>query len=169
MSAQSFWDKAAPLIAVTEKHPFLVAMVDGTLALSNFQYYVVQDAHYLADYADCLRRLSKNEGVSESDSKRLEAFATGAAECEMSLHNSFFVEWKIASEGVEQMPNCLLYTSYMKRIVATRPHAEGKPKIMKGRNPSLHIFSFVGLNFYYRPGGAAAMLLGLHACWKMYA
>jgi thiaminase len=44
MSAQAFWDAASPLIAVTEKHPFLVAMVDGTLADENFQYYVVQDA-----------------------------------------------------------------------------------------------------------------------------
>lgn len=130
MSAQSFWDKAAPLIAVTEKHPFLVAMVDGTLDMENFRYYVVQDAHYLADFADCLRRLSKNDGVSSSDSTRLEAFAKGAEEAELSLHRSFFVEWNISAEGVEQMPNCLLYTSYMKRIVVTRPHAEGMvPKL----------------------------------------
>jgi thiaminase len=44
MSAQDFWDAAAPLIAVTEKHPFLVAMVDGTLNMDSFRYYVVQDA-----------------------------------------------------------------------------------------------------------------------------
>jgi thiaminase len=45
MSAQAFWDAAAPLIAVTEEHPFLAAMlVDGTLNEANFQYYVVQDA-----------------------------------------------------------------------------------------------------------------------------
>lgn len=57
MSAQAFWDAAAPLIAVTEKHPFLVAMVvDGTLNEATFQYYVVQDALSLEDFADCLSR-----------------------------------------------------------------------------------------------------------------
>jgi len=52
MSAQSFWDAAAPLISVTEKHPFLVSMVDGSLNLDKFQYYAIQDAYYLTDFAD---------------------------------------------------------------------------------------------------------------------
>ena len=125
MSAQQFWDNASDLIKVTEKHPFLVAMVDGTLDVSNFQYYVVQDALYLGDFADCLRRLAANEGVKKEDSDRLNEFAKGAEEAEMALHRSFFVDWNISAEGAEQMPNSLLYTSYMKRIVATKCHAEG--------------------------------------------
>jgi len=124
MSAQALWDAAAPLIAVTEKHPFLVAMVDGTLDMESFRYYVVQDALYLEDFADCLRRLAQGANNKEN-AERLEAFAKGAEEAEMELHNSFFKEWDISAAGVEQMPNSLLYTSYMKRIVATRCHAEG--------------------------------------------
>ena len=58
-------------IAVTEKHPFLVAMVDATLHMDNFRYYVVQDALYLQEFADCLRRLSRSAG-NDVDSKRLE-------------------------------------------------------------------------------------------------
>jgi thiaminase/transcriptional activator TenA len=140
MSAQDFWDAAAPLIAVTEKHPFLVAMVDGTLNLDSFRYYVVQDALYLADFASCLRRLGDNEGVSEEDATRLKAFAKGAEEAEMELHNSFFKEWSISAEGVEQMPNCLLYTSYMERIVSTRSHAEGLAVIL----PCFWVYMHVG-------------------------
>jgi thiaminase/transcriptional activator TenA len=140
MSAQSFWDVAAPLIAVTEKHPFLVAMVDGTLDMEAFRYYVVQDALYLKDFGDCLRRLGKNEGVDIADSERLEAFAIGAEEAELELHNSFFVQWGISEEGVEQMPNTLLYTSYMKRIVATRCHAEGLAAIL----PCFWVYMHVG-------------------------
>jgi thiaminase (transcriptional activator TenA) len=124
MSAQDLWDKAQPLIAVTEKHPFLVAMVDGTLKDENFKYYVVQDALYLDDFADCLRRLSA-KAQALADKERLEAFAKGAEEAEKSLHNSFFKQWDISADGAEQMPNCLLYTSYMKRIVATKCYAEG--------------------------------------------
>ena len=40
VTTQTLWDAAAPMIAVTEKHPFLVSMVDGTLAEENFMYYL---------------------------------------------------------------------------------------------------------------------------------
>jgi len=140
MSAQAFWDAAAPLIAVTEKHPFLVAMVDGSLKEENFRYYVVQDALYLEQFADCLRIVSDNEGVPQQDSERLKAFAKGAEEAELSLHNSFFKEWNINAEGAAEMPNCLLYTSYMKRIVATRPHAEGLAVLL----PCFWVYMHVG-------------------------
>ena len=140
MSAQAFWEAAAPLIAVTEKHPFLVAMVDGTLSEENFRYYVVQDALYLEQFADCLRILSNNKDISREDSERLKDFAKGAEEAELSLHNSFFKEWNINAEGAEEMPNCLLYTSYMKRIVATRPHAEGLAVLL----PCFWVYMHVG-------------------------
>ena len=79
MSSQEFWDAAAPMIAVTEKHPFLVAMVDGTLQQDNFKYYVVQDVLYLQEFADCLRRLARS-AASPEDSKRLDEFAKGTVQ-----------------------------------------------------------------------------------------
>ena len=139
-SAQDLWRNAASLIAVTEKHPFLVAMVDGSLALDKFRYYVIQDALYLIDFADSLRILSRNKGISGEESDRLESFAKGAEEAEMSLHSSFFKQWEISAEGVEQMPNSLLYTSYMKRVVATRPHAEGLAVLL----PCFWVYAHVG-------------------------
>ena len=114
-------------------------MVDGTLQEENFQYYVIQDAMYLEDFADCLRRLSKSAS-SPADTQRLEAFAKGAEEAEMSLHNSFFKEWNISYQGAEQMPNCLLYTSYMKRIVATKSHAQGLAVLL----PCFWLYMHVG-------------------------
>jgi thiaminase/transcriptional activator TenA len=140
MTTQDFWNAAASLIAVTEKHPFLVAMVDGTLDLASFKYYVVQDALYLGDFADCLRRLGRNEDIPAEDSKRLEAFAKGAEEAELDLHNSFFKQWDISEQGVEQMPNTLLYTSFAKRIVGTRPHAEGLAALL----PCFWVYMHVG-------------------------
>jgi thiaminase len=144
MSAQDFWNASASLIAVTEKHPFLVAMVDGTLDLARFKYYVVQDALYLGDFADCLRRLADRVGsdaAPEDDSRlRLLAFATGAEEAELCLHSGFFKEWDISANGVDQMPHTLLYTSYMKRVVATRPYAEGLAALL----PCFWVYSHVG-------------------------
>lgn len=139
MSAQQLWDTAASMIAVTEKHPFLVAMVDGTLSNDSFQYYVIQDALYLQDFADCLRRLGESAS-SQTDSMRLQEFAKGASEAEMALHNSFFVEWKISADGAQQMPNTVLYTSYMKRVVVTRSHKQGLAALL----PCFWVYMHVG-------------------------
>jgi thiaminase/transcriptional activator TenA len=139
--AQSFWNAAAPLIATTEKHPFLVAMVDGTLPLPNFQYYVLQDALYLTDFAASLRIMGdKFRATDESISSRLYEFATGAEMAEKSLHNSFFKEWNINDENVERMPNTLLYTSYMIRVCTTRSHAEGLAVLL----PCFWVYMHVG-------------------------
>lgn len=138
-NTQDFWEKASDLIAITEKHPFLVAMVDGTLDLDSFQYYVIQDALYLKDFAEALRILSRNDGIPSPDAKRLAQFATGAEEAELSLHNSFFKTWQIQADAL-QMPNTLLYTSYMKSVCATRPHAEGLACLL----PCFWVYMHVG-------------------------
>ena len=145
VTTQTFWDAAAPMIAVTEEHPFLVAMVDGTLEEENFKYYVVQDALYLKDFADCLRRVGAKAPTPE-DAQRLVDFAKGAEECELELHNSFFKEWKIEApdasndDPMQQMPNCLLYTSYMKRVVATESYAQGLAVLL----PCFWVYMHVG-------------------------
>uniref|UniRef100_A0A7S1Y2N7 Thiaminase-2/PQQC domain-containing protein n=1 Tax=Grammatophora oceanica TaxID=210454 RepID=A0A7S1Y2N7_9STRA len=138
-SVQSFWDDAKSIIEATEKHPFLVDMVKGTLDMDAFRYYVVQDALYLHDFADCLRRLGAKADDPES-MERLKDFAKGAEEAELSLHNSFFQEWNIGAEGVDQMPHTLLYTSYMKRIVTTCSYAEGLACLL----PCFWVYMHVG-------------------------
>jgi thiaminase (transcriptional activator TenA) len=140
MSSRRFWNAAKSLIAVTEEHPFLVSMVDGTLELANFRYYVVQDALYLGDFADCLFLLSESPGIDPQSSEKLKSFAKGASEAELSLHESFFKTWDISAQGVDQMPYCLLYTSYMKRIVTTRSYAEGLACLL----PCFWVYMHVG-------------------------
>jgi len=136
----SFWKAAEPLIKITETHPFLVAMVDGTLNEENFKYYVIQDALYLKDFALGLRTLAKNSDISEADSKRLSKFAHGAEVAEMELHNSFFKKWGIDATGAKQMPNALLYTSYMLRVINTSCHAEGLAVLL----PCFWVYMHVG-------------------------
>jgi thiaminase/transcriptional activator TenA len=145
VTAQMFWDAAYPMIAVTEKHPFLMAMVDGTLAEENFKYYVVQDALYLKDFADCLQRVGDKAPTPE-EKERLVEFAKGIEEAEIVLHNSFFKEWNIDApdvtneDAMEQMPNCLLYTSYLKRVVATESYAQGLSVLL----PCFWVYMHVG-------------------------
>ena len=141
--SQSAWDAASPLISVTEKHPFLVSMVNGTLNLDNFRYYAIQDAFYLTDFSDCLHRLGDRimvEWKDEKLSKRLHQFGTTAEEDEKELHRSFFKNWCIDASDAKVQPNTLLYTSYMLRVVATRPIAEGLAVLL----PCFWIYHHVG-------------------------
>lgn len=72
--------------------------------------------------------------------KRLYDFATGAEECEKSLHNSFFKEWNIDDSNVSMMPNTLLYTSYMIRVCTTRCREEGLAVLL----PCFWVYMHVG-------------------------
>lgn len=139
--AQSFWDAAAPLISITERHPFLEAMVDGTLNQENFQYYAIQDGLYLTDFASCLHLLGdKMAELDAEKSQRLHQFGVGAEEDEKELHRTFFKQWNIDSSNVKPMPNTLLYTSYLIRIVSTRPLAEGLSVLL----PCFWVYHHVG-------------------------
>jgi thiaminase/transcriptional activator TenA len=118
---------------------FFFSSFSGTLSNDSFKYYVIQDALYLDDFADCLRRLAASAG-NEEDAKRLNDFSIGAEEAEKSLHNSFFVEWNISADGAKQMPNTCLYTSYMKRVVTTRSHKQGLAALL----PCFWVYMEVG-------------------------
>jgi Putative transcription activator len=99
-------------------------MVEGTLSLDKFTYYVLQDAIYLTDFSYCLNRMSE-KAPNEAHKRRLKEMALGAEECEKDLHRSFFKMFNIDNENVQPMPNTVLYTSYMIRVVETRPYEEG--------------------------------------------
>lgn len=140
MSSENFWHAAQSIITVTEKHPFLISMVDGTLSKEKFIYYVLQDAIYLTDFADCLDRLSQ-KSPNPAHAMRLKELAKGAEEDEKELHRSFFKKWEIDDEvGVKAMPNTLLYTSYMSRVVGLRPYAEGLAVLL----PCFWVYMHVG-------------------------
>ena len=137
--SQRFWDASQSIISTTEKHLFLTSMVHGTLSQDKFIYYVLQDALYLTDFSDCLFRLSK-KAPSPIHQKRLAELAKGAEEDEKELHRSFFQKWNIDDDKVEPMPNTVLYTSYMMKVVATRPYAEGLAVLL----PCFWVYMHVG-------------------------
>ncbi len=138
--SERFWHASNSIISATEKHSFLTAMVDGSLSQDKFVYYVLQDALYLTDFADCLDQLSK-KSTNPAHAKRLRELAKGAEEDEKELHRSFFKKWNINdNDGVRPMPNTLMYTSYMLRVVSQRPYAEGLAVLL----PCFWVYMHVG-------------------------
>src|SRR3989304_9573361 len=71
-----------------DAHPFLRELHAGTLPMSRFTYFILQDYIYLLDFAQVLCQ----GGAKSPDLKTLELFcrhALGAVEVERSFHASF--------------------------------------------------------------------------------
>jgi len=96
-------------------HPFLLGMQDGSLPRDAFRFYVVQDAHYLREYARALS-LAAARSPAEDAILMFDRHAAGAMEVERSLHEGFFRDFGL-SEGevaaTPMAPTNLAYTSYL--------------------------------------------------------
>jgi thiaminase/transcriptional activator TenA len=123
-------------------HPFLAGLTDGTLPRDAFAYYVVQDAHYLVDYARALALV----GAKAPDEESIAMFAghaRGAIEVERSLHAGLFRELGISADEVRAtpvMPTTLAYTSYLLRACHQGSFAEGLAAVL----PCYWIYAEVG-------------------------
>jgi thiaminase (transcriptional activator TenA) len=107
-------------------HPFLLGLQDGKLSEDRFQFYVIQDAHYLKDFGRGLAILAAKSPKDEW----MEMFAEHAKNAivvERMLHEGFLKDWNLSLEDVNNVavaPNTLLYTSYLMRIAYERDFSE---------------------------------------------
>jgi len=136
----AMWEQAIDCISATETHPFLMAMLDGSLDMASFKYYILQDSHYLKLFGAALRLLSQSKSATPEDAKALQGFADGADFAERGLHDSFFKSWNCAVSDASPCPNNLLYTSYLTSVVATEGHAEGLAVLL----PCFWVYMHVG-------------------------
>jgi thiaminase/transcriptional activator TenA len=111
------WSAMEGVYARILAHPFLAGLTDGTLSRDAFAYYVIQDAHYLRDYARALAIV----GAKAPDETAIAMFAGHAREAievERALHTGLFRDMGLAEEQVRAtpvMPTTLAYTSYLLR------------------------------------------------------
>ncbi len=96
-------------------HPFVSGLTDGSLERESFSFYVVQDAHYLREYARALSVAAARAPRAE-DIAMFAHHAAEAIEVERSLHEGFFRDLGLTEEdvaGTPVAPTCLAYTSYL--------------------------------------------------------
>jgi thiaminase (transcriptional activator TenA) len=123
-------------------HPFIAGLTEGSLPRDVFAHYVVQDAHYLVDYARALAVV----GAKAPDEQAIAMFAghaRGAIEVERSLHAGLFRELGIGADEVRAtpvMPTTLAYTSYLLRSCHQGSFAEGLAAVL----PCYWIYAEVG-------------------------
>src|SRR5881398_2223097 len=116
--AQELWRAIGPIYAAILRHPFIAGLTDGSLPRKSFEFYAVQDALYLRDFARSLSiaaaRAPRDEWII-----MFNEHAAGALKVERSLHESFFAEWGLTPEAVAATPLAptnQAYTSYLLSI-----------------------------------------------------
>ncbi|SFJ60580.1 thiaminase II [Olleya namhaensis] len=128
--------KTAPILEAIKQQPFIKQLMDGTLPQSVFEFYINQDALYLAEYKKNLATI----GVKCSDSNETQFFldaATGIIAVENALHHVFM---KSVTFNNVPSPTCELYTSYLTRIINNQTLEEGLAAIL----PCFTIYKAIG-------------------------
>jgi thiaminase (transcriptional activator TenA) len=107
-------------------HPFIAGLTDGSLERETFRFYVIQDAHYLRQYARALS-VCAARAPAEPQIAMFARHAAGAIEVERSLHESFFRDLRVTEEDLDATPMAptnLAYTSYLLSVAYGGSFAE---------------------------------------------
>src|SRR5919108_27536 len=97
------WASITPIYAAILGHPFVRGLTDGSLSRDAFRFYVIQDAHYLRDFARTLSiaaaRAPRDEWII-----MLNEHAANALRVERALHETFFREFGLSDKEVAAVP-----------------------------------------------------------------
>src|SRR5436853_845471 len=124
--SQELWQSIGPVYAAILRHPFVRGLTDGSLPRKSFQFYAVQDALYLREFARGLSiaaaRAPRDEWII-----MFNEHATEALRVERALHESFFAEFGLSAADVAATPLAptnVAYTSYLLAVAYGRPFHE---------------------------------------------
>lgn len=96
-------------------HPFVKGLVDGSLPLEKFKFYIMQDAYYLTHYTKVLAIAASRAKTNEDIAYFLDT-ARHINEAELELHRTVFKELGITEEmagNFEPAPAAYNYVSHM--------------------------------------------------------
>ena len=113
--SEELWTAIEDIYAQILDHPFLAGLTDGSLPQEAFRFYVVEDAHYLREFARALA-ITAARAPTEDDILMFCRHAAGALEVERSLHAGFFREFGVSERELAATPlapTTLAYTSHL--------------------------------------------------------
>ena len=126
------WQAIQPIYDAILRHPFVRGLTDGSLSRDAFRAYVIQDAHYLRDFARALS-IAAARAPREDWIIMLNEHAAGALKVERSLHETFFREFGLSEKDVASVPLAptnLAYTSYLLSVAYGAPFHEGLAAVL---------------------------------------
>ncbi|MEJ6548521.1 bifunctional hydroxymethylpyrimidine kinase/phosphomethylpyrimidine kinase [Corynebacterium sp. USCH3] len=152
----ALWQAQSPLLRAITQLPFIVDLGTGTLSREDFDFYLAQDAVYLAQYSPALAAL----GASAPDPTSALFWVRGAVECldeEAALHRT----WLGDTGPVAPSHVTASYTAHLTRCVQARDHVVGAAAVL----PCYWLYAEVGLGLAERtrPGNPYAVWLDAYS------
>src|SRR4051794_30984609 len=140
------WDEIAPLYRCICELPFNRSLASGELERETFLFYMVQDAHYLAEFARALALLAAKAPSADIQVK-LAKSSHDAIVVERSLHEEFFAGFGVSPEtfaATPRSPTCAAYINFLLATTYGRPFAVGIAAVL----PCFQIYWEVGKELY---------------------
>ncbi|WP_329582201.1 thiaminase II [Kitasatospora sp. NBC_01250] len=113
---EELWaESVAPVYTKILEHPFLAGLTDGTLPREAFAHFVVQDSHYLRDYARALA-VCAAKAPGEEEVRAFADDAIGALAAEQGMHAEFlavFGHSAAEAAALPVLPTTRAYSSYL--------------------------------------------------------
>ena len=126
------WAGIRPIYAETLRHPFLKGLADGSLPRSRFEFYLIQDSHYLRAFAQALSVLAAKAPRDEW-AVTLHQHAADAIQTERQLHENVLRSFGVSPAAVKDTPMApanYAYTNHLLAIAYQRPFAEGLAAVL---------------------------------------
>lgn len=139
--SDELWHASEDTYRAILDHPFLLGLADGTLPRAAFRHFVVQDSHYLRDFARALA-VCAAKAPTEADVRAFADDAVGALAAEQEMHADFLKEQSLNAplDDAEVLPTTRAYTSYLLATVYGGSFVEGLAAVL----PCYWIYARVG-------------------------
>lgn len=104
--------------AAYTRHPFVLALGDGTLPMPAFRTYLLQDYLFLIQFARAYA-LAVFKSRSLADMRAAAAGVSAILDRELDLHLSFCRSWGISEADVERLPEHRATVAYTRFVIDT--------------------------------------------------
>lgn len=126
------WKQTEHIFTAILNHPFLTELTDGSLDSEAFTRYVVQDAHYLRDYARALSIVAA-KAPTPADTAMFARHAAEVFSVELALHASLLPQMgldPVSLDGRAVTPITQAYSSYLLATAYGGNFAEGLAAVL---------------------------------------
>lgn len=97
-------------------HPFVAGIADGSLPVSAFRHYLIQDYLFLIQFARAYA-LAAFKADTIADMRAATATLTAILEVEMALHVGYCAEWGLSEADMAAAPEALETTAYTRFVI----------------------------------------------------
>ena len=139
------WERVRPIVAQIEDLPFLAQLADGSLDVTAFTNYIIQDGIYLNGYAKAMSFLAAKT-VDRDESRFWAGSAAEAITVEEGMHEELLADSRLAaayselSGGSTASPTTLGYVSFLVATAASRSYGEGVAGVL----PCFWVYAHMG-------------------------